>query len=130
MGIDEFINRAISVPFVVRGRSFDGWDCYGLIVRAYRELYGIDIPDYVGRYDPHDFNAVGRLFFDGLPKWERLPEGVRETGDVALIFHQGRPIHCGLVVGGGRRILHAEEGVGTVSERISRFRIEGIYGLK
>ena len=126
--MDQFIEKAISVPFVSRGRSFDGWDCFGLVVRAYRDVFGVEIPDYGDRYkDTRDFRSIHELFREGMASWKKVVDDHPEVGDVAVIFRQGRPIHAGIVVVDGRHILHSEELVGTVCEPIYRFRLEGIY---
>lgn len=41
MTLDKFIG----IPFVNRGRDFNGCDCYGLLMLYYKEVLGINVPD-------------------------------------------------------------------------------------
>lgn len=119
----EFVERAISVPFLEKGRSFDGWDCWGLCVVGYRELYDLQIVD---RDYPStkDYRTIHRLFTEGRRTWRQVV--VPTVGNVAIIFRRGLDIHAGLV-GEREMILHVEEQVGTVQEPIKDFRVEGFY---
>lgn len=124
MQIVEFQRRAVMVPFVEFGRDFDGWDCWGLAICAYREILGIEIEDFA--YDSvRSFKALMALFDqrDRKPDWEKC--GAQPLS-LAAIYRRGHVIHTGLVVD-KRRILHSEEDIGTCVELISQFRIEGFY---
>lgn len=122
MNQDDFVRRAIGVPFRQMGRDYDGWDCWGLVIRAYSDVLGVKIPDF-------DYNAVSNYkllarhfttratgFWDKTDKHDMA---------VACIYRRGLVIHAGVVI--GNKILHVEEGIETCLERISRFRIEGFY---
>ncbi len=41
------INKFIGIPFVSKGRSFRGCDCYGLVKLYYKEILNIEIPETV-----------------------------------------------------------------------------------
>ena len=41
------ISRFIGIPFVSKGRSFNGCDCYGLVKLYYKEILNIDIPETI-----------------------------------------------------------------------------------
>ena len=127
MTADQFIKRAIRVPFLDKGRGWAGWDCWGLVVCYYGDVLGIALPAYDDYDTVQNHKALVRLFTSNAQKWIKVPGAL--DGRVALIFRSGLPLHAGLVIANGRRILHCEEGVGTVSEPIERFRIEGIYCL-
>lgn len=129
MDVLEFARRAISVPFIERGRSWDGWDCWGLVVVAYHEMFGLELPDYLDRYETtfrkRDLFRLSRTCRrEREMGWHEAAEPA--PGDVALIMRRGVPIHIGMVMRPDR-ILHAENGVGTVHEPLSAFRIEGFY---
>ena len=125
MTADQFIERAIRVPFLDKGRSYLGFDCWGLVVCYYRDVLNVALPTYDDYDTVRNHKALVRLFTANAQKWRKVPDAI--DGRVALIFRRGLPLHAGLVIANGRRILHCEEGVGTVSEPIERFRIEGIY---
>lgn len=133
MMLDDFTSRAIAVPFVDKGRSWAGWDCWGAIVLFHQEVLGIRLPSYTEDYSDAGSSVRSRenlrhLITRHLPKWT----SVRHTrpGDVVLLNIAGRPIHVGLALGDGR-MLHTERKVGTIIERLSSpmwaRRIEGVY---
>jgi murein DD-endopeptidase len=41
------ISKFIGIPFVSKGRSFNGCDCYGLVKLYYKEILNIDIPETI-----------------------------------------------------------------------------------
>ena len=41
------IEKFIGIPFVSKGRSFKGCDCYGLVKLYYKEVLNIDLPETV-----------------------------------------------------------------------------------
>lgn len=124
MTLEQFSRRAIGVPFIPFGRDFDGWDCYGLLVVAWREIVGLELPDFV--YDSvNNYRLLNSLFSErSTTYWQRVDRGKPMT--CAAIYRRGLIIHTGLVVP-GRRILHVEQGIETCAEPIGNFRIEGFY---
>lgn len=132
MSLDEFIRRAMPVPFLDRGRTYEGWDCWGLVFCALRDVAGVLLPDYSDLYaDAHDLDAVSRAIAARPVKdWLRIDP--RQVGalDAVLMNYQGHPVHIGLAVD-SRHMLHAFKGGGTVRERIfhpmAPGRVEGIY---
>lgn len=124
MTLNGWCRKAIGVPFVQHGRDFDGWDCWGLIVCAYRDVAGVVVPDYA--YDSvSNYRRLAGLFTDReTSHWRRLT--APEPMAVACIYRRGRVIHAGLVVP-GRRIVHVERGVETCAESVSNMRVEGYY---
>ncbi len=128
MKFRDFIEKAITVPFVPMGRKFDGWDCYGLVWRYFWEVRGMVCPSLASKYDDIDnLRHMQRLFRRELnkPRWQRQDNP--SDGDVAVIMRRGLPIHCGVVVQEGSQILHTEQKIGTVIEPMHRFRIYGFY---
>lgn len=133
MMLDEFIRRAIEVPFADKGRSWEAWDCYGMLRLFHHEVLGIDLPSYVADYSdaggtPEARETLRRLITHHLPKWSSVESP--EPGDGVLLNIGGRPIHVGLAIGNGL-MLHTERKIGTVIERMSSpmwaRRIEGFY---
>ena len=123
MSWDAFIERAIGVPYRNLGRDYSGWDCWGLCVMAYREVFGIEIPD-VCYESAENFRESMRLFSQHKDRWNRTEH--HALGSVALIYRRGLLIHAGLASVEGL-ILHVEKAVGTVQEPASEMRIEGYY---
>ena len=125
MTTGQFVERAVCIPFLDKGRSHDGWDCWGLVVCYYRDVLGIALPAYDDYDTVRNHKALVRLFTSNAQKWLKVPDAI--DGRVALIFRRGLPLHAGVVIANGRRILHCEQRIGSVHEPIERMRIEGIY---
>ena len=134
MDLDEFVDRALDVPFEERGRSYDGWDCWGLIYVAYRDLYEITLPTYTGEY--HSTRRREELqdliVQRKMGGWE-LSDPYR-PGDVALVRMMGRNCHVGLMLSDWN-MLHVQSGIMAIVEPIDRppwrdkayDKVEGIY---
>ncbi len=134
MDLGGFVDRALDVPFEERGRSYDGWDCWGLVYVAYRDLFGIALPTYTEEYhstrrreELQDLIAQRKM-----GGWELHDPHV--PGDVALVRMMGRDCHVGLMLPGWN-MLHVQAGVSAVIEPIDRppwrseqyDKVEGIY---
>ncbi len=134
MRLPEFTDRALDVPFLEKGRSYDGWDCWGLVCVAYRDLYDIDLPELTGEYN----STRRREELQGLiaarkhEVWEvHDPHG---PGDVAIVRMMGRACHVGIMLEGWN-MLHVQDGVAAIVEPIDRppwrcadyDKVEGIY---
>ena len=120
--VDNFILKAIGVPFVEHGRDYEGWDCWGLCIRAYKDVLGVNLPDF-SYTDTQEYRALKNSFetrADGF--WQRSQPG---NMSVACIYRRGLVIHAGLSF--GKKILHVEKGIETCLEPAGRMRIEGYY---
>jgi len=129
MTIEEFAREAVKkpVPFRPHGRSWEGWDCWGLICVAYQEVKGITLPQYNRDYcSIKDRELLQKLFAQGIEdSWEEIKEPEPCAG--IMYFAWGRTCHVGLAVN-NEMMLHTEHGSGTSYESINNFRrIEGIY---
>lgn len=134
MEFSEFVDRALDVPFVEKGRSFGGWDCWGLIYVAYRELYGIELPRYTGDYGSTRRREELQVLIKTKMVGTWVPRDPHEIGDVALVQMLGRNCHMGLMLQ-KMLMLHVQDGVNATVEQIDRApwraeqynKIEGIY---
>jgi|APSaa5957512535_1039671.scaffolds.fasta_scaffold24131_2 cell wall-associated NlpC family hydrolase len=128
MTFEEFCVKAISlpVPFKTRGRDWSGWDCWGLIVVAYREVYGIEIATYTERYRSiKQKDLIASVYNEGKKDgWYEVDEA--QEGDVVIVYMDGRDMHSGLAID-KNEMIHAENNINTVVEKISNYRLEGIY---
>lgn len=117
----DFSRKAITVPFVPKGRDYAGWDCWGLCVCGYRDVLGIELPDYRDSYETViDPRALHKLFTFGRDaQWREIDPRV---GAVALIALRRLPVHVGIVVS-RTHILHCCRGMGTVREPARSLKI-------
>jgi len=138
MLLTDFVRRALLVPFKDKGRDWDGWDCWGLIYVAQREVWGRCLPLHIGEYADAGDTADSRRYLDDvirknieaacLSVWHQVP--APKQGDVAVVRMANRPIHVALCIG-NQSCLHVLKGSGThifsSSGLVWRRRIEGYY---
>jgi cell wall-associated NlpC family hydrolase len=98
----------IGVPFLDRGRTRNGCDCYGLVHIVYLSELRLALPSYEGTYATvKDAAAVQAAWARFSSFWRRIEDP--EPFSVALFeFSNGR-LHCGVMID-SRRMLHVEEG--------------------
>ncbi len=137
---EGWTNDYIRIPFILRGRTHEGADCWGIVRLVLEEQFGIKVPSY----DELDYENIEEdherwaILDDIMLKvrdnknngWLQIIPGTEKPGDVLLIRQSGRYVHVGVVV--VRDImLHSEEGVGCVVENYKGSswvrRIIGIY---
>lgn len=102
----------VGLPYLDRGRSWDGADCWGLVRIVYSDQLGILLPSYAGDYASAEeagevAAAVSRAFAPS-PSWEAVTDAGLAF-DV-LVFRAGRQgLHVGVRVDRSR-MLHMAEG--------------------
>ena len=126
MTFEEFCIKAIDVSFKTRGRDWDGWDCWGLPYVAYKEVYGILIPSFTECYRSiKQKDLIASIFNKGkVDGWH--PEDEAQEGDIIIVYMDGRGMHCGMAMN-KHRMIHADHGINTGTEKISEYKLEGIY---
>lgn len=112
-------DRFVGLPYLDKGRSIIGVDCWGLLWMVYRELRGIELPSYAERYvTGADRKAMARLIAGELDDWREVPAGKEKAFD-GVLMREGRfPRHIGVVTQPGM-LLHVEQGE---TSRIERYR--------
>lgn len=121
----QWASKYVGLPYIDRGRTFAGVDCWGLVYLIMRREKGIELPSY-GDISAHELIKVTRTIRDksGAEPWHPVNEP--RAFDVALM--RGSPLHVGLMYD-DRNILHIEEKISAVFMPISHpaiaFRITG-----
>lgn len=125
----DFPSKFIGIPYVSKGRGWDGCDCWGLVRLFYREVLGVLLPEYALEYaDAEELRDVAALVEAGRASWERseLPQ----LGYVVLQRLVSEPVHVGVYVG-DERMLHVRRATASCLERIDGpvwgRRVEGFY---
>lgn len=130
MTVSEFIMKALRVPFKDKGRSYEAWDCYGLMYCFFRDVHGIDLPGYLNYSSTKEYEQLKSLIDEARPAWDEVNNP--EIGDVALFNISGYPCHIGILVG-KNKVIHTEERLGTFIEPLRGViwgkRLSGIYRL-
>jgi cell wall-associated NlpC family hydrolase len=112
-------DRFVGIPYLDRGRSIVGCDCWGLKWLVYRDLRGIDLPSYAERYvTGSDRLAMARLIAGELDAWQEIPAGQEAVFDGVLMREGSFPRHIGTVTTPGM-LLHVNDGE---TSRIERYR--------
>ena len=106
------IRKYIGIPFVDRGDSFKGADCYGLLRLFYREEFGRYIADPLITCDKC-YKVFSQYLIEIRKHWKEIPEPVNYCG-VAIANEPRLPNivqHFGIYIDG--KILHTLKGVGS-----------------
>jgi len=121
----------IGIPFLKDGKDKNGCDCWRLVVMAYRERLGIELPDFTGIYvdgSLASLKKVSRMIRDNKEMWKKVDKP--QPYDVILLRTGSMVYHCGVVID-RKRMLHITEGINsTIEEFTSRMwkdKIEGFY---
>lgn len=115
MELHSFIERAIGVPFVVGGREWSGWDCWGLVYVAYRDVFGIEISRLDHEYDETaSYEELQRVVTRERVEWNDVSRP--DIGDISLFRVSKFETHVALVVGWGQ-MIHTIKSVGTICDR-------------
>lgn len=125
------IARFIGVPWISGGRdAVVGLDCWGLVIAAARDCFGLELPDYHG-YERADSLKETAHLFEQRDTWEPIIAENAQAGDVVVLRTGGpQPAHAGLVVQRGI-MLHSLAGrdacLERYDQRLWRDRVEGFY---
>lgn len=112
------INTAfIGIPYVNRGSSFQGCDCWGLVWLYHVEVLKKLIPRYDG-YENSESPTIGEYISDRWNQWEPVEPDQKQHGDVLALRVGRHAVHCGIYLGDGR-MLHVLEGRMSCLERVN-----------
>ena len=104
----EFLSRAIEIPFKEKGRSWDGVDCWGLVVLAFKEVKGIKLPLHVDGYSStRRLRELNSLIDERKSEsWVSISDP--KPMDCVLINNLGIASHVGLIIDEKRNFIHVE----------------------
>lgn len=124
--------KYVGIPFIDRGCSFEGADCYGLVRLVYKEELAIILPEFLSSC--RDSKSIWRDYLKQISEhWELVDEP--ELYDViAMTYDPQHPrivTHFGLYIGNGM-MLHSLQGIGSFTCKLTEFSyaIKGIYRWK
>ena len=130
------VNELIGIPWLDRGRSLQGCDCWGLIYLAYKHLYQIMLPTFTDA-SAADVAEVARMIDTerGSP-WTEVDVTRHRLGDVALFRQELKvPTHVGFVTGPWRMLHIIRNGTTALGSfdpdsnrgRLWHTRLAGVY---
>ena len=108
----HWASNLIGVPFVDGGRSLDGLDCWGLVKLVYKDLFDVELPDFV--YADTRDPKIPDLIDAERQMWTPLERDDWAIGTVLVLRIAGQPFHTGVVVEPPDQFIHAQRGVGVV----------------
>lgn len=118
------LSKYLGIPYLWDGRSFEGVDCYGLLILFYREELGVELFDPKhGLKGWKEASESGFMAQNAERDWREVPMEEVLPKDVLLLrsSRSGRADHCGLVVD-RYSFLHAAEGIGSHIAKVALFR--------
>lgn len=100
----------VGIPYVERGRTHEGADCWGVCLLAARELWGIELPEYF--YTESEILAHAcehiRRETTSEPHWHQV-HAPYPLAAIHIFRIRGFEVHCGIHVGNGE-FLHSLAG--------------------
>ena len=122
------LNKFVGIPYKHLGRSFDGCDCYGLVILVYKEIFGKVLNDSI-TYDK-SIEAYKETVNLVKPLLDVVEVDTPSVGDLGLFRYRGFPTHIGIYVG-NNKVLHSlrkmDSGIQSLDHPLLRGRLEGWY---
>lgn len=121
----------VGVPYVARGRTLAGADCWGLVRLAARVLWGVELPEYFYAQDDLLLSDARGLIARETSSWTwRQAVDPFPRCAVHIFRIRGAETHCGLHLG-GVEFLHSLPGRNSCIESLNdsnwRQRRTGTY---
>lgn len=106
------------------GRGPQAVDCWGLLVLAYREVWGIELPDFPGLFI-NSIQDFSRVLEQERGNWTKQP--IPFEGAAVAMGRGGRVYHVGLFVPcPGWRVLHSWDRQRVVLDSMRALKLKGL----
>lgn len=115
--------KYVGIPYLDKGRTDQGCDCWGLVRLVYAQELGIYLPSW----HTHDgLESIRGMLKQFLPQYRKL-EGP-DPFSIALFSSSVTAMHVGVMVDAGR-MLHTTQGKDACLENtyLYRFKLLGYY---
>jgi cell wall-associated NlpC family hydrolase len=123
----------VGIPYLPRGRSRDGLDCWGLVRLVLSERFGKELPSLANDYSEVVPAETARLVDSTAAMVPSDKVDRPEPGDIAVFRFMGLPCHVGVMVD-SLTVLHIERGLNAVLSPLNsprlRGRLEGYYRVR
>ncbi len=104
--------KYLTIPYVDKGSTFKGCDCYGLVLLFLKEELKIELTSLMTYYSITDFDTIEKQVKIESEKFKKITH-IKDLlfGDVLVFKVQGKfNAHCGIYL--GENFLHTRKGVG------------------
>ena len=124
----------VGVPYIHKGESYEGSDCWGLCKIFYRDCLGIELPRYADMYDPvFDLGNCGDAIAEAVTYKTWVPATEPQFATLLTFRIMGHVAHVGIYLGEGD-FLHAFNGTDSCIESLNSVtwanRLHGMYDLE
>lgn len=101
----------LRIPYLHRGRTFEGADCFGLIRLFYKHELEIDLPDYTEEYE-QEWWKQENLLLDQYKNYGFKLVKTFEPGNLIMFKNTSNtPGHVGIILGDNQFIHMTRNGV-------------------
>lgn len=100
----EFCEKINGAPWVNRGHSFEGADCYGVVLLYYKEVLGIELPIVSGYKQGLNYADCSDMV-RSQDCWERIAYPEQHAVAFSHVV-DGRPMHISVCID-RKNIIHA-----------------------
>jgi cell wall-associated NlpC family hydrolase len=131
--LKEFLKKMMAIPYVHKGRGYDGADCGGAIMIFYKDFLGIILPDFNIDYDINWAVKSEKSHF--IENYYKFFEKVEKPTQFDIVLFQnkrGIANHGGVVLGNGKffHISKSGAGINSYSDENFKGRLNGFYRYK
>jgi cell wall-associated NlpC family hydrolase len=127
----EWVNDYVGVPYLVNGRDRQGWDCWGVVMAAFVEQRGIELPDWRVDTMPDGFisaeDSASRITAgadDEIGRGHAIELPAPEPWAIVLVRRRLLAHHVGVMVSSTHLLHCSRRSRGTACEALARFRRE------
>jgi len=131
--LNEFLKKMMAIPYVHKGRGYDGADCGGAIMIFYRDFLGITLPDFNIDYDEDwTLKSDKSLFIENYYKFfDKVDKP--ESFDIILFQNKRGIAYHGVIVLSNGKFLHLSKSgvsINRYSEETFQRSLNGFYHYK
>lgn len=121
-------NKYSSIPYVEKGRTAAGADCWGLARLIYEQEYNIQLPSFSDNYESPDVERIAELLAQYREGWIQNTTPV--AGDIVLFRILGHVSHIGVMIS-DTHFIHTRKKQNVIVARLDepkwKNRIAGFY---
>jgi murein DD-endopeptidase len=106
------LNSFIGIPFVDGGRSYEGCDCWGLVMLYFKDVLGIELPDY--KISAEEFDRIRAKMTAEMQREEWILLSEPKVNSIALMkLGDSKGINHAAILLPDGRLLQAYENTGS-----------------